>query len=25
MGLSAREYFEVPQAAKENPTVDFGE
>lgn len=25
MGLSARDYFEVPQTAKENPTVDFGE
>lgn len=25
MGLSSRDYFEVPQAAKENPTVDFSE
>lgn len=25
MGLTSREYFEVPQSAKENPTVDFNE
>jgi LemA protein len=25
MGLTPREYFEVPQTAKENPTVDFNE